>query len=1233
MRNLLSQLLAVGPELATFILTVPLFGARATYALTQSAASSPNLDLDQLGRVAIGGDFDSVSIYTYEGQNENLSSNGSQSLLTRYPNGAFESLALVDADASIAAMCSFISSDGTNQGVILGGNFTSVGGKKAGPIALWNPDTNEITDLPGITGQVHALYCDRDSTTVYVGGNFMGGNSTNSMAWTTGWQDFPFAGFNGPVNSITKNSAGNIVFGGDFTGLGEADVTPSQPDAQVVNLGSGQITGSNTASGSDPRSIICSTAESEHEWLLADDIDGYWEGTYGFGFNPTKLRLYNAQGDHGTKTWYFERLDDGGILNFTYVDPTTGQNASCIQNCPLPENNSTAQDFHFVNTVGVSGFRIYIKEWYGSAGGLSGIEMFQDEIFSYAVTSFNEPKCDDISSGSTSSATPNSTWTQVANRDLTPADFLSAYLTDADNINSDTHVVFQPNIQQSGNYSVMMYTPGCIMDGSCGTRGQVQVNISGTTTSDGGPATTTLFQTNNYDKFDQIYYGYIDTDNQPQVTLSPVSGQSAPLTVVASRVRFDLVSTTGGLNGLYEYTPGQTTSSDDFSKSAINSAGSNLDDSATINVVVQDEDNNTLYVGGNFAGGDIHNVFSIKDNATALPGGGLNGEIATMQLNGSRLYIGGTFSNTQDNSVTGLNNLAVYSIDDNAWTPLGAGVDGSVFDITPLPLNISNDNLQDCFAVSGNFTSVNEFSGNAAFDAEGFAIWVPALSNWLNNIDNATMALNGFLTAYATVPDMSPVYAGTIKSQGYDFGDVVELVGSGVPGLQSLGVRLEPGASSDSTNSSSTKRKRALSTQSSGQNYTGVYDGLFYDKNNLNITILGGNFATTASNGSTISNLIFINNTNDGQQDISGTTGLDDDCIFVAMDTYNTMLFAGGAVNGSVNGNDATGLIVYDLSLNQFADPHPPALGGDNVVVNAIAAQPDSSVVFVGGSFQTAGSLQCETLCSYDAGVQQWQNTGLGLSGTINAMFWASNTQLIIAGNLIVNGNATTMATYDAKKQTFEQYTGASSLPGPISAISAVNSDYDEFWVSGVTTSNSTTYLSKYKDGEWTGAGGLGESTTIRKLQIMPLTSSHSSSSMMSEDQSLLILGDINIPSQGNASAVLFNGTTFEPYILTNMDDGSQGSLSAIFVGNPQYFMDKNDNKLALGLVVLIALAIALGIIFLMVVAGILIERRRRRKEGYVPMTATFDRSNNIARVPPESLFHNLEGKGSPPKL
>lgn len=1233
-------MLALGPELAIYVLTTPLLTGSAYAASAQSTAAFSNLDLSQLGRVAVGGDFDSISLYAFDGQNENTSTNGSESLLTRYADGTFQSLALADADASIATMCPYVK-DGDLKGVIIGGNFTSLGGVAAASVALYDPTTKDITALPGLSGPVNAVYCDETSGTVYVGGNFMGGSSTNALAWAEGWVNLPFAGFNGPVQSIAKNTAGNIVFGGQFDGLGNA-TSPEVADQQVVNLSGGTISaeGSTTTDGySDPSNIICKTGESEgpgNTWLLADNRGGFWDGTYGFGFIPTKMRLYNANQDgRGTKTFYFEEMNSGGILNLTYVDPSTGREESCIQNCPLPENNSTAQDFRFVAPVGMSHFRIFIKEWYGSGAGLSGIEMFQDDIFSYAVDSFNEPQqCAGVSdgSGSSSSATPADLWTRVGNNGQTAADFLSATITDASQLNSDTNVVFQPNVRQSGNYSVMLYTPGCILDNSCAIRGQV--NLTATMSADSDPVTTTLFQTNNYDKFDQIYYGYIDADTdafRPSVTLAPVSGQSVPRNVVASRVRFELVTTTGGLNGLYEYDPNQVTTDTDFSTSAINAAGSSLDSRAQVNAVIQG--GSALYVAGDFTTNGIDNIMAIDGNVTALASGGLDGPVLEMRLDDTRLYVGGSFNDTSDSNTPGLNNVAVFSTTDNSWSALGAGVNGAVFSIIPLPLNITAGDLQNVFTITGNFTSVNAFSGNAAFAADGFAVWVPGKTNWLANIADADIALGGGLTSYTEVPNNQPLYGGSITSQGVDLSSAVELLdsGEGLPTLESIGVQLEQNSqAADTDSSSTTKRKRALIGQTSGQNYTGVYDGLFYGDSGLNITVLGGSFTATATNGSSTGNLIFVNYTSTDKT-ISGVNGLDTDSIFVAMDTQGTQLWAGGAVNGTVNGNEATGLIVYDLATNDFVSPHPPALAGDNVVVNAIAAQPSSNRVYVGGDFATAGSLPCGALCSYDTEAQAWQTTGTGLRGVVNAMLWSSNTKLMIAGDLTISGQKTSLATYDTKEQTFEAYLGADTLPGPIVAITAVNSQYTEFWAGGVSSDDNSAFLSRFSDGSWTSASGLGAATTIRKLQIMPLSSNHDDTDLMSNNQVLMILGNVNIPNVGNASAVLYNGTHYDPFLLTSMEDGSQGSLSAVFVSNPQNFITNSSHHLALGIVVVIGLAIALGIIFLLVCAGILLERRRRRLEGYVPMTA--DKSSNIARLPPEALFSNMEKKGGTPQL
>ncbi|KAI7586752.1 hypothetical protein D0869_00580 [Hortaea werneckii] len=1226
MRSLLSQLLAVGPELAAFILTTPLLSSQGAFAQDQNTVPSPNLNLNDLGRVAIGGDFDSISLYTYEGQSEEaFNSNGSQSLLTRYPNGDFQSLNM--ADAYITTMCPYVQQDGSLAGVVVGGNFTSLGGVEAQGIALWNPNTTEITALPGLSGKVNAVYCNDESGTVYVGGSFMGANSTNALAWKSGWNNLPFAGFNGPVTSIAKNEAGRIVFGGNFDGLGNT-TTPEVSDGQVINLSSGNISaeGSTDQDGfSDPRNIICKTAAQSGEgdtWLLQDNTGGYWQGEFAFGFNPTKLRLYNTQQENrGTKTWYFENMNSGGILNMNYLS-AEGRNESCSLNCPLPNDNSTYQDFNFEPPVGMNAFRIHITDWYGEGGGLDGIELFQDDMYSFAIDEFNEPRCDSVSNGSSSVASPSYLWDRVSSSGETSSDYLSAFLNDTSNVGPNTSVIFRPNIVQSGNYSVTVYTPGCLIDDSCDTRGVV--NITGSMTTDEAPITTTVYQTNNYDKFDQVYYGYVDIDTdtfEPAVTLSPVPGQGVPLTVVAQRVRFELLTTTGGLNGLFEYNPNEATVDTDFSNSDIDSAGMSLKSDAQVNALATVGD--TLYVAGNFSGDGISNVMSVSDeNATALPGGGLNDHVQTMFQNGSTLYMGGNFTDTANGGVDGLNGIASFDTDSSEWSALGNGVNGPVYNLVPLPVNVTMESLETCLTVNGDFTSVNSFDGNDAFDAAGFAIWVPSRRNWLNNIPESHVAIRGQLTTYTEVPDSSTLYAGQISSMAMAYSDAVALRGSGQPSLQSLGVQLRA-----SSSSSSSMRKRALS---SSRNFTGVYDGYFYEDNGLNITILGGSFEATATYGSTIEDLIFINNT-DSSQVVTGLSGLDSGSTFAAMDVYQTSLFAGGAISGSVNGGNVGGVIRYDLATGAYANTQPAALDGDNVIVNSIAVQPDSAFVYVGGSFSAAGSLPCATLCYYDADTSQWNTPASGLTGTITSMVWSSDNQLIIAGNLTVGGNSTTMVTYDAKQQTYQEYTGASGLPGPISAMTPANSDYNQFWAAGTATNNGSTYLAKYKNDEWTSVSGLGDNSMIRGLQVIGVTSNHDSSALMPNDEVLLITGSINVPSTGNASAVLFNGTAYTPFILTSRQDGSQGSISSIFVSRQGELMSGSGGHLALGFVVLIGLAIALGCVFAIVITGILLERLRRKREGYVPMS--MDRNANLQRIPPESLLGGLGEKDSAPKI
>ncbi|KAF2836227.1 putative cellular morphogenesis protein [Patellaria atrata CBS 101060] len=1226
MRKLTSLLGSTETNLATLLLAISSLTLHNVAAFDFNPVPSPNLDLDQLGRVALAGDFDSISLYQYEGQTQNgFSSNGTQSVLARFPNGVFTSVS--NADAHIETMCSFVDKAGRMHGVVVGGNFTSLGSDEANGVALVNHTTGSITPLPGLNGRVTSLLCDRDGGIVYVGGSFSGGNSTNAIAWVTGWTNLPFAGFNGPVRSIVKGPRGRIIFGGSFDGLGNT-TAPETPDEQDVPISSANITADGSSldpSFSDPRNIVCKTNAGTgvgNSWLLADNRPGSWTANFAFGFNPTKIRLWNTpEGDRGTKTWRFTALPLGGILNLTFADPETGETRYCDQTCPLPDNNSTAQDFFLVNKpIGMNAFRIDISDWYGSGGGLAGIQLSQDDIYTFAIDDFNSPKCtgEDVGASSTSTGP----WA-VTPSGQSSSSYLTASLTGDDIGINSAQVVFRPNIKQSGNYSVTVYTPGCIQDDTCDSRGRV--NITGVmgsgTRSSNRPMSTELFQTNNFDKYDRVYFGYVDATSdsfQPAVTLAPSNGQQGDVTIVAQRVRFELLSSeANGLNGLFEYNPNQAEIDTDFSASAINRAGIGLNSQALItSLAVQD---NTLFVAGDFENRNYSNIFSIEGNdIDSLPGGGLNSGVFTLyhKEDDALLYVGGNFTSTRDNRTDGLKGVAAYSIEDGEWQPLGAGVHGFVMEIVPFTLNLTADEPEDVISINGYFDRVHKFGNNTDFPAQNFAIWVPSRRNWLNNLNINTISITGRLTATTETPDSEPLWAGSVSSQGNSASGAVAMTNSDRLALQNIPVKIQP--KQISTESS---RKRAIN----GQNLTGVVAGLIHQEGGFNLTILGGHFTAMSSNGSQIDNLLIMDG-DDSDKVFGIGNSVDTDSTYMALAIHGSTLFAGGIVSGDVNGDELNGLVLYDLNSKTLGNDQPPAFSGSDVAVNAIRPRPESGNVYVGGNFESAGSFPCPGLCVFDTSRTQWSSPGAGLSGNVATMAWVTKDQLIIGGNLTVGGNTTTLATYDADDQKFQEITGAGSLPGPVTALTAANEEGSQFWVAGQDV-NGAAYLQKFDGKKWVSIGDdLDQGTIIRGLQVFSLQEDHDDSKVMENDQVLMILGTLNIPNFGNASAALYDGQKFTPFILANTASNTGGSLSQAFV-QKQNFFKPGRGGLAIGFIVLIALAIALALTFLIVVAGIIAERIRRKREGYMPApTHAYDKTSNMGRIPPETL---LQGVGS----
>lgn len=1102
---------------------------------------SPNLNLEALGRVALAGDFDAISLYAYAGQTQGINSNGSQSILSSLPNGAYA--ALSSADANIHTMCDFIMRDGTSAGVIVGGNFTSLGGIDSQGIALFDPVSTNITALPGVLGTVSSILCDQETNSVYVGGSFRAANSTNAIAWVgmTGWANLPFAGFNGPVTSITKAPDGHIVFGGSFSGLGRTTM-PTQRDEQVINLASATITTGFTtrrAGFDDPTDIVCpsnGTDSATRTWLLADDSPGFWQANMRFGYEPTKLRIWNTNQDgRGTRTFRFTALPINGIMNFTYTDPATGENAACDARCPLSHNATNPyQDFYFVNLVGMNGFRIDISDWYGSGGGLNGIELFQDDIFAYAVNGFNEPSCSNAEFPS--EATAVGPWT------VTPSgQSVSEYLTASIGANSaSASVIFRPDIKQSGNYSVTIYTPGCMQDATCPMRGIV--NVTASLTSSGGPAfSTQIFQTNSFDKYDQVFLGEVEasTDSfRPSVTISPGTIRNGQR-VVASRIRFGLISFRGGLNGLFEFNPNQAVVDQDLAKSAINTAGNQLQPFAVVNALITHDD--TIISAGRFANDNFENIMAFRgNNATSLPDGGLNAGVETLFDSDDLLYVGGNFTRTSTGGVTGLNNIAAYRYSSNEWVAIGAGLDGPVESIVPLQLNITQNEPETTITFSGQFTSILATGNSEAINARGFAVWVPSRNDWLLNLDVPQMMLAGQLGAYANVSNGTSLIAGTLVSQGQAISGAASLRGSSRSlsiGQLPINIRANPAASS--------LTKRELT---GNQNVSGVVTGQYFDNDGRNITILGGRFVATATDGSQIENLLFLNG---GDNDVvTGLPfGIDNNSTFLALETQDNLLFAGGSITGQVSGSSVDGVVLYDLSSANYFTTQPPALVGENVIVNAIATRPGSSEVYVGGSFEMAGSLGCASVCMYQTSTGQWNTPGNGLSGTASALYWASDRRLMAAGNLTVSGNTTGIASYDARDQIWTTMS-TTAIPGPVTAFANGRSDASRMWAAG-TANNGSAFLVEIDGDNFRPVGDVfGSNTNIRGLQVLPLSESHGPSSVLDDDEALLVSGQLDLPGFGSVSAALYNGTTLTPFVLSSTSDGQAGSISRMVTQN-----------------------------------------------------------------------------------
>ncbi|KAF3905909.1 hypothetical protein ABW21_db0200139 [Orbilia brochopaga] len=1215
-------------------------------AINFTAVSLPNIVTQDYGRMGFVGDFESISLYQYAEQGtQTYFTNGNNAIITQLPNGDLMSVAV--ANGYINDMCLFTAKDGS-QKIVVGGNFTKLGDKPSRAIAFVDPSTGASTTMDGLAGTVNALLCDQDSNTVYIGGEFTGGNSTNAISWlgSGDLKELPFQGFDGPVESISKMSNGTIVFGGRFATVGNESLV-SNPNGthkitqQVVNLDSAATTvlasaGSTRPGFSDPKNIICSdgTETPGNVFLFQDNAAGTWSAEFAYTFFPTKLRIYNSNFEgRGVKLFRFVSRPNNGIMNLTSVDPQ-GRRFYCDAWCTLYQTNKSMpyQDFNFINVIPTYAFRLEILDWYGDGGALDGVELFQDDIYAFADNSLNEPSCKNVQGPSASNITGQ--WTSQGGPATTDSKYLTGTFTDSQL--STASITFKPDIKISGNYQVLVYTPGCLQDGSCAQRGRV--TFTGTFAgNESAPTSKTFYQTNQFDKYDELFQGYVDAngDHTVSITLTPDAGQSGPLTLVASKVRFVLLSgsapapdsnsndgpsqTTAArlnLNGVFAYDPNASLQS--------LAQGTNFDILATklpknitVNsVAVMDQ---TVFVVGDIKADGFRNFLSIDGSGLqSVALGGLNGIVRDTFLTGKLLYLAGDFNDTADRSTDGLSHVASYDLGAKQWSPLGAGLNGAPVKIVAMPINITG-NLETAYVFSGTFTKILASDNLPETDVSGVAIWVPSKKQWLERISDSPFDIVGYLAQRIDVPNNPQFFAGSLVFTRKGFAGSVGLVGGSKTPLTLSGLGIDITIPTINQNGN---QRRAVDS-SLGLQLNGVQAGAFYRKGNT--TILGGRFS--AGN---IQNLAFIKN-----NQVSGVPNNvlagNNVVTSLLLTTTPNQLFIGGAINTTVGGAPVGGMVVYDPTTNDFVSPQPQPLlaaAGNTTTVYTITQQPNGRQIYVGGSFtQVAGGFGCEGLCVYDPQSFQYFAPGFGFGGVAYASAWTDSDTLVVGGALRLNGSDVHLAQFKHSNSKWTPFANSSQIPGPVTTIFTPTGEENNIYIGG--NANGTPFIFRWDGTKWNNlSAGLRSGSVLQGIEVFEIDGVHAENSLLNQNQILMASGNILLDSTSiNSSAAIFDGISWTPFILTRHNDGSSGSLDA-FISESKHTFNEGAGKLAVGLVVLVSLAISLALVFLIVVVGVIAAYIRRRREGYMPaptrITPVPSAQDMTERVPPDQLFQGV---------
>ncbi|KAG0703224.1 cortical protein marker for cell polarity-domain-containing protein [Suillus ampliporus] len=744
------------------------------------------------------------------------------------------------------------------------------------------------------------------------------------------------------------------------------------------------------------------------------------------------------------------------------------------------------------------------------------------------------------------------------------------------------------------------------------------------------------------------------------VTSAVGSGSSASNSTTSSQHGFGFfewpLSSSASIDATGTIPNTSETSLDMISIDLYNALGATTSTTTSVTAVAQ-HPSGTVYLGGNFqlisgSTNGVSNIVASKSGSLiSLSNNGLNGPVTSIVLSGDELYVGGSFTDTNTASTQGkLQGVAIYDVSSNSWKAMGAGVNGVV-----TSLALSNGQI----LVAGNFTEALNSSA-ASVSAGGLAAWDVNTGSWVNSggfvVGNMTFVGNGTLPA--TGQEQTQFVAGSVRTMAeYGASGLVMLFNGGSTGPQvtPMGIQLQGSIANASSPATVTKRQPHIrrgpsawishlnigtlftrqSTASSSSALPpsppapapALLAGAFWTNVSTSheVAVIGGNFSFSSS--STTSSAVAIYDP--VTSSISALAGAQINGVVRAIYVdQKQQLFVGGEFN--LTGTTASGLALYDLSAQQWdtssMQPLQPSAGSSVVVRSITSTTYKSDAVIVAGSFAQAGSLSCQGICLFDTTLNQWSQLGGGIQGDISSVSYAGNNQeiLIAAGSITLSGGSTNVAQYDFANTTWAAVGSGAELPGPVTAVEVNNGNSSSIFAAGRTADGSSPFMMFWDGVSWNNVGSsLQGNTNISQLLMVPLLNTHSANSIIESDRMLMISGALSDSSFGSASSVLFDGSSFIPYMATMTAQGALGSISSLFYSIANFSFTQQQ-FLATGIVILISIAIAAGVVFLLALIGILWTLLSRRDDRLAKYNTSDDDDDDSVQHRPSSLLEHI---------